>query len=83
MAVLTGQFVLSSSGVNEGTAIGPATEIATFTDDNTGDLPPDLSATIDWGDGTVTPNATIVGAMATSPSTAAIPMSTRAITPRP
>ena len=60
MTTLSGTFVLNSSGVKEGTAIDPATEIATFTDSNTSDTPVDLSATINWGDGT-TSAATITG----------------------
>jgi len=56
---LSGQFNLVSA--TEGTAILPGSNIASFNDSTPGDQATNFTATIDWGDGTVT-GGTVVGA---------------------
>src|ERR1043166_5841951 len=52
MSDLSGQFDLVSA--IEGTLIPDGTDVASFTDSNTGDNSENFTASIDWGDGTTT-----------------------------
>jgi len=52
-AVLSGSAVLTSA--TERVALPGTTVVASFTDGNTSDTPSSLAASINWGDGTVTP----------------------------
>jgi FG-GAP-like repeat len=56
---LSGQFDLSDA--TEGVALANTTDVASFSDTNLSDTTSSFTATIDWGDGTTTLNATIVG----------------------
>ena len=56
---LAGQVDLGSA--TEGTPLPTTTDVASFTDANTGDVATSFTATIDWGDGNTT-TGTVVGA---------------------
>jgi hypothetical protein len=56
---MSGQLDLSSA--SEGVALASNHDIASFTINNSTDTASDFTATIDWGDGSTTSGATIVG----------------------
>src|SRR5262245_48167140 len=57
--MLNGQFDLAHA--TEGAALPGTTDVASFTDTDLTDTASSFTATIDWGDGTTTTNASIVG----------------------